>query len=153
MREHKYRGLTKKEGWVYGDLVHKNRIKYPIIHFYDCNGFECCYEVDPKTVGEYTGLHDSKRTEEYPEGQEIYEGDIVKRETGCLGDEYDGFIGIVKFVEAAFVIESFDGKDGTSLGDDVAELEVLGNIYNNTDLLNQNSNWSKHYIHRFERTV
>jgi len=28
-------------------------------------------------VCQYTGLKDSKRTEEYPEGQEIYEGDII----------------------------------------------------------------------------
>ncbi len=27
---------------------------------------------------QYTGLKDKKRTEEFPEGQEIYEGDIVK---------------------------------------------------------------------------
>lgn len=29
---------------------------------------------------QYTGLHDKKRTEEYPEGQEIYEGDVVQQE-------------------------------------------------------------------------
>jgi hypothetical protein len=36
------------------------------------------YEVDPATVGQFTGLRDCKRTEEYPEGQEIYEGDILR---------------------------------------------------------------------------
>ncbi len=28
-------------------------------------------------IMEYTGLRDSKRTKEYPEGQEIYDGDIL----------------------------------------------------------------------------
>ena len=33
--------------------------------------------LNPLTYREYIGLHDSKRTKEYPEGQEIYNLDIV----------------------------------------------------------------------------
>ncbi len=39
---------------------------------------------------QYTGLHDRKRTEEYPKGQEVYEGDIVKQHVEVLTpDGYD----------------------------------------------------------------
>jgi len=36
------------------------------------------FEVVPETVGQSTGKRDSKRTKEYPEGQEIYQGDEVQ---------------------------------------------------------------------------
>lgn len=42
------------------------------------------YEVAPETVGQYTGLRDSKRTAEYPEGQRIFEGDVVRCGTGRI---------------------------------------------------------------------
>ncbi len=34
--------------------------------------------VIPETVGQQVGLKDKKRTKEFPEGQEIYKGDIVE---------------------------------------------------------------------------
>ena len=46
---------------------------------------------------EFTGLRDCKRTEKYPEGQPIYEGDIIKDGEG---------IGVIRFHPgmAAFVV-------------------------------------------------
>jgi uncharacterized phage protein (TIGR01671 family) len=78
----------------------------------------------------YTGLPDKN-------GKEIFEGDIVKRTCDLIGAEHDGFIGVVKFVCAAFLLEAFDGKDGRDLWDDVQELEVIGNIYENPELLKE----------------
>lgn len=76
MRQHKFRGKRVDTGeWVYGCYLKKwTGTKYK--HYIHDGLLE--YEVDPETVGEFTGLYDCKRTEQYPEGQEIYEGDIVK---------------------------------------------------------------------------
>jgi len=90
---------------------------------------------DNHVVEFYTGLHDSKRTAEYPEGQPIYEGDVVRRTCDLVGAEDDGFIGIVKYQCAAFYLESLDGKDGRYLWDDVQELEVICNIHDNPELI------------------
>ena len=41
-----------------------------------------CLDDDNFILMQYTGLKDCKRTKEYPEGQEIYEGDILKEQLG-----------------------------------------------------------------------
>ncbi|MEE1070101.1 MAG: YopX family protein [Paludibacteraceae bacterium] len=66
MREIKFRGKRLDNGeWVYGDL----HIRTPFPHIHS----EIDYSrvnIDPHTVGQFTGLHDKN-------GKEIYEGDIV----------------------------------------------------------------------------
>jgi uncharacterized phage protein (TIGR01671 family) len=124
MREYKFRGkpIDKKAGnWMYGSLVFK-RNGTPCIHFYDPNPqkFECIYEVDPETVGEYTGLKDKN-------GKEIYDGDIVP---------IDGYNGVVYRHECGdWRADKFILWEWIDKSKHVNEWEVIGNIYENPELL------------------
>ena len=81
------------------------------------------YVVIPETISQYTGLKDKN-------GKRIFEGDIVKGEDALLSDIE--IFGYVCFKDGSFVIS-----------DDLIthyrwidyEVEVIGNIYDNPELL------------------
>jgi uncharacterized phage protein (TIGR01671 family) len=84
---------------------------------------------------QFTGLTDSKRTENYPEGQEIYEGDIIS----CIGSSGEKETGTIAWDEGdlAWYIEN---PTGMSIAlcfyqSCIRSIEVIGNIHNNPDLL------------------
>lgn len=97
------------------------------------------YEI--LSVDEFTGLKDCKRTKEYPEGQEIYGGDIVRRIATDNGKVFWDFIAVIKYNDEcmAFKFEKIrDIEDNIESSDLVADIiteEVLGNIYDNPELL------------------
>ena len=74
-----------------------------------------------------SGLKDIK-------GKDIFEGDLIKFKSEIVGDEFfDNRIGKVVFEEAAFWIDYSDVS--IPLWSETRGYEVLGNIYENSELL------------------
>jgi uncharacterized phage protein (TIGR01671 family) len=90
--------------------------------------------IDDVKLMQHTGLEDKNR-------KDIYDGDIVelsKENRKLLGN-----IGIVKFKSGEFSIESpeFEHHDDIRLRKFYTHLEVIGNIYENPELLNEDSKY------------
>jgi len=136
MRPIKFRGKTEEGHWVYGDFSLINSYEKPLI-------FEGLFDeflVIPETVGQYTGLNDGKRTAEYPEGQPIYEGDILQINI-MDWNRADNVIAsgksAVEYCDGAFGIGWGFSNDFSGLHSfgNHCTLEVIGNIHDNPDLL------------------
>ncbi len=144
----KFRGIptkAKKYGFIDGDLIRTSEGRYFIFpDGFDLNltnlvegvavysGFGLLVEVKPETIGQFTGFYDAN-------GNEIFEGDIVKsaradeaiplqvvrRESGCWKLCRDGICEWDAFTPA----------------DPSTNYIVIGNIYQNPELLDNRRLW------------
>lgn len=124
MREIKFRAKSGTQ-WRYGDLYHNERgelvIYEPLTKGKTLDGAAVLgwrLVVDPKTVGQFTGVLDC-------EGREIYDGDVV-----TLGDDptpsavrWDNELACYIIVKTLI------------LGHVYKYVRVIGNLHDNPDLL------------------
>ena len=155
-REIKFRGRRRDNGeWVVGSLFNSIWIKsadgsrvcyiFPDNMLDDNGGGDCWedfaevaeqYEVDPATVGQFTGLTDMN-------GREIYEGDRVtwmRHRMDGTGFLEEGHVRFSVDEQRVFVVNRFTTMDDREMLHDIIRcrkhnLCVVGNIHDNPEAI------------------
>jgi len=136
IRPIKFRGKRIDNGeWIYGNLVtmHGRNTEWTTgiqVRFYGAIKYGSV-EVDPKTVGQFTGLKDKN-------GKEIFEDDIVNlRKARGITIDYGFFeiTGQVFYHNGSYYI---GGQDVLLSSMKPLDVEIIGNIYENLELLAPN---------------
>ena len=139
MRNIKFRGKTLKTNqWVYGMPVETEKrcwlVSSPGTSFADGDLMLYYIEVDPETVGQWTGLQDKN-------GVDIYEGDVI--DIGIVPRKPR--IGIVEWIKpyCSFLLhqqdptfeDEFWGLYCSSTDNSSTAYRILGNIHDNPELV------------------
>lgn len=146
MREYKFRGKSiNKNEWIYGSLYCQIDSNYKKIYYILNKDFikvlippinvptevPSFNSVNEDTVGQYTGLKDKN-------GVEIYEGDIVYCQT-----KFGKAKAIIEFINGKFVARFDSAVTHPQNGHYISyyeinkRFEVIGNIYDNPELLKE----------------
>ncbi len=134
MREILFRGKLSNGEWAYGNL--NISVKGTTIITPDETLLGKYGQVNPETVGQFTGLTDKN-------GTKIFEGDILKV-IYCEGTDWEeSYKTKVTYNNGAFVVDMRGcDYDCTAIGwaidewsENDTECEVIGNIHDNPELL------------------
>ena len=126
MREIKFRAWHKEEK-IIGEVLCIDILHKEI--FFSNEDVDCYEHTDFKDIElmQYTGLKDKNN-------KEVYEGDIVKLRA-------NHGIGVIKYYDewGAFVVEYIKPRSLTVLGMNYykEDIEILGNIYKNPELIKE----------------
>lgn len=143
MREIKFRGKTVNGNeWIYGMTISKGTIKRKANKFFMEVEENRWKGLQDGSLGQYTGLKDKN-------GKEIYEGDILRGNEypfNCDGvdnyyaeivwaDNVGGFYRVTHKKPNSTVRGISCGNWYMMIEEDVINFEVIGNIYDNPELI------------------
>ena len=163
MRWYLFRGCRIDNGeWVKGGIYYQKSddVKEEAVYIIggSLNDVGCAYQVVPESVGEYVGIHDKN-------GKKIFENDIVmtqemhdrpysknrksKRHIGVVQYQSGGGSGFYnsetgkfdRYVEymAEWIVKVKDyGRFTRGSWGDFYDCEVIGNVFENSELLEEN---------------
>ena len=139
-RKIKFRGKTESNQFIFGDLIQYENGDTAIWekeitgYGYEATQISNRTKVDKGTIGQFTGLLDKS-------GNDIYEGEIVKAPLldPIFGDVIkDAFCNAeIRFNKGSFVVSYYKREHNIYLSDLYDKLEVIGNIYDNPELLRE----------------
>lgn len=119
-----FRGKRIDNGeWVVGNLFIPDNTETPTQICIGTNVVRISYDIEPESIGQYTGLTDKN-------GNKIFEGDILK---------IDGSIYYVRFHNGTFGVVVKNGGYAGSIPKVASYVkdfvEIIGNIHDNPELL------------------
>lgn len=122
MREIKYRVFGKENQIMldWNEILNAPDMKEFLLHAHEEDGYY-------SPLMQYTGLKDQN-------GREIYESDILEVESEGYPFKMN-WKGSVKFLDGSFLIENLAGDDGEYLFDETREVSIIGNIYEDSEML------------------
>lgn len=124
MRAIKFRGFNRKNNqWLTGFYLQNRGAHFVCSDEFAQGKLWDDYEVNPETVGQYTGLNDKN-------GKEIYEGDIITHGSKRI-------LYTVVWNDTGLTAKQNGSSSYAGLTYWQPNIEVLGNIHDNPELIKQ----------------